>query len=60
MDYLENEGKDMGVLNGALTTAGFTVPKLYRMIKSFRNLGKINASDFGGTIKNAEEAQTIN
>jgi len=59
MDYLENEGKDMAVLNGALTTAGFTVPKLYRMIKSFRNMGKINASDFGGTIKNAEQAQEL-
>ena len=30
MDYLKNEGKDMAVLNGALTTAGFTVPKLYQ------------------------------
>jgi hypothetical protein len=76
-DYLKNEGKDMAVLNGALTTAGFTVPKLYRMIKQFittagftvpklyrmikqfRNMGKINASDFGGTIKNAEQAQEL-
>ena len=59
IDYLKNEGKDMAVLNGALTTAGFTVPKLYRMIKQFRNMGKINASDFGGTIKNAEQAQEL-
>ena len=55
-DYLQNEGKDIAEINAALTAVGFTVPKLYRMFKDIRRFGKINASEFGGTIKNAEDA----
>jgi len=56
MDYLENEGKDIAAINAALTATGYTVPKLYRMFKDLRRFGKINASEFGGRIKNAEDA----
>ena len=28
IDYLENEGKDMAILNSTLTAAGYSVPKL--------------------------------
>ena len=35
-DYLANEGKDIGALNAILTTGGFTIPKLYRMVKDLR------------------------
>jgi len=59
MDYLKNEGKDMAAINATLTTAGFSIPKLYRMVKSLKNTGKINASEFGGTIKNAEQADKL-
>ena len=59
MDYLKNEGKDIAILNGALTTAGFTIPKFYRMIKDLKNVGKINVSEFGGTVKNAEQAYEL-
>ncbi len=59
VDYLQNEGKDLAVLNGLLTTAGFTVPKLYRMVKDIKRFGKINAADFGGRIKDAEAAQQL-
>ena len=58
-DYLENEGKDMAVLNGLLTTAGYTVPKLYRMFKDIRRFGKINAAEFGGRIDDAEAANKL-
>jgi hypothetical protein len=40
MDYLKKEGRDMAIINGALTTAGFTIPKLYNMIKVLRKLWK--------------------
>jgi hypothetical protein len=59
VDYLENEGKDMAVLNGLLTTAGFTVPKLYRMVKDIKRFGKINAAEFSGRIDDAEAAQQL-
>ena len=58
-DYLKNEGKDMAVLNAALTQAGITIPKLYRMVKDLRRFGKINASEFGGKIKDAEQANKL-
>ena len=58
-DYLKNEGKDLAVLNGVLTQAGFTIPKLYRMVKDLRRFGKINASEFGGRIKDAEQANKL-
>ena len=56
MDYLENEGKDIAILNSTLTAAGYTVPKLYRMVKDLRRFGKINAAEFGGRIGDAEDA----
>ena len=56
MDYLQNEGKDIANINAALTAAGFTIPKLYRMFKDVRRFGKINASEFGGRIGSAEDA----
>ena len=55
-DYLQNEGKDIAVINAALTATGYTVPKLYRMFKDLRRFGKINASEFGGRIGSAEDA----
>ena len=58
-DYLKKEGKDIGALNSTLTAAGFTIPKLYRMVKNFKLQGKINASEFGGQIKNAEQANKL-
>ena len=59
IDYLENEGKDIAVLNGLLTTAGFTVPKLYRMVRDIKRFGKINVAEFSGRIKDAESAQKL-
>ena len=59
MDYLKNEGKDIAVLNATLTAAGYSVPKLYRMVKDLRRFGKINAAEFGGRIKNAEQAKKL-
>ena len=58
-DYLANEGKDIGALNAILTTGGFTIPKLYRMVKDLRRFGKIDASEFGGRIKDAEAANKL-
>ena len=49
----------MAVLNGLLTTAGYTVPKLYRMFKDIRRFGKINAAEFGGRIDDAEAANKL-
>ena len=59
MDYLKDEGKDMAALNATLTAAGFTIPKFYRMVKNFNLRGKLNASDFSGQIKNAEDANEL-
>ena len=56
IDYLENEGKDMAILNSTLTAAGYSVPKLYRMVKDLKRFGKINAAEFGGRIGDAEDA----
>jgi len=58
-DYLKNEGKDIGTLNAVLTTGGFTIPKLYRMVKDLRRFGKIDASEFGGRIQDAEAANKL-
>ena len=59
MDYLKKEGRDMAIINGALTTAGFTIPKFYNMIKVLRKTGKINPAEFGGRIKSAEDADKL-
>ena len=56
MDYLKNEGKDIAIINSTLTAAGYTIPKLYRMFKDLRKFGKIDATEFGGRIDNAEQA----
>ena len=58
-DYLRKEGKDIAVLNAALTTTGYSVPKLYNIFKNFKFQGKLNVADFGGKIKNAEQADKL-
>ena len=58
-DYLYNEGKDIAALNAALTTTGYSVPKLYNIFKNFKFQGKLNVADFGGKIENAEQAQKL-
>jgi len=59
MDYLKKEGRDMAAINAALTTAGFTIPKFYNMIKVLKKTGKINPAEFGGRIKSAEDADKL-
>ena len=58
-DYLYNEGKDIAALNAALTTTGYSVPKLYNIFKNFKFQGKLNVADFGGKIENAEQAEKL-
>ena len=58
-DYLYNEGKDIAALNAALTTTGYSVPKLYNIFKNFKFQGKLNVADLGGKIENAEQAQKL-
>ena len=58
-DYLKNEGRDIAALNAALTTTGYSVPKLYNIFKNFKFQGKLNVADFGGKIENAEQAQKL-
>ena len=43
-DYLLNEGKDIAALNAALTTTGYSVPKLYNIFKNFKFQGKLNVA----------------
>ena len=59
MDYLKKEGRDMAAINAALTTAGFTIPKLYRMVKNLKSFGKINPAEFGGRIESAKDASKL-
>jgi len=58
-DYLYNEGRDVAALNAALTTTGYSVPKLYNIFKNFKFQGKLNVADFGGKIENAEQANKL-
>jgi len=59
LDYLENEGKDLAKLNAALTATGYSVPKLYQIFKNFKLTGKINAAEFSGRVKDAQQADKL-
>ena len=49
----------MTAINSGLTALGLTLPKLYRMIRDARKFGKINASEIGGRITEAQDAYKL-
>ena len=56
--YLSDVG-ELTAINSGLTALGLTLPKLYRMIRDARKFGKINASEIGGRITEAQDAYKL-